>query len=348
MAAHPKKLNVAVIMAGGSGTRFWPLSTKRIPKQYVNLMGSKSLIQDTVKRTSKVFSTKNTFIVSTLSQKSLLKKQLPQIKNLVFEPEGKNTAPCLMLTAKRLLEDGYARNTVIGVFPADHTVSDLKAFEKVLLQGIDFATQVSGIVTLGIVPDSPHTGYGYIEKKETVAGFENIFHVNKFKEKPDLSTAQDYVSSGKYYWNAGIFIFRLDTIVQAFEEYVPEDWNKLLHAKSEAAIKKAYKSLTPAPFDIAILEKSPFVYVIPCQMGWSDIGSWDALATLKSQDKNFATEKSTFFLNSNSCYVESSSQKNIAVIGCENLIIVETKDSLLICQKEHDQLVRDAAKKFDK
>ncbi len=346
MAAHPKNPKVAVIMAGGSGTRFWPLSTKRVPKQYVNLMGARSLIQDTVHRTSKLFSLADTFIVSTASQKSLLKKQLPKIKNLVFEPEGKNTAPCLMLTAKRLLDKGYPGSTVIGVFPADHTVANQKEFEKVLTHAMHFAAETSGIVTLGIVPDSAHTGYGYIEKKEAVVGWEAVFHVNKFKEKPDVKTAGEYLVSGRYYWNAGIFVFRLDTIVKAFEEFLENDWNKIIAAKNETQIKNAYKKLASTPIDIAVLEKSPFVYVIPSDMGWSDIGSWNALASLKSETEQ--AQKNTLLIDSHNNYVHSVTNKNIALIGCEDLIVIETKDSLLICKKESDQQVREAAKKFDK
>ena len=156
---NPKPLfeKIAIVMAGGSGTRFWPLSTHKTPKQYLSLLGKNSLIQDTVKRLGTVFSNKNTMIVSTENQKSILRKQLPKVKNLVFEPEGKNTAPCLMLAVKTLIDQGYPKDSVIGVFPADHTISDSKRFESLMTEAVHFAFQTNGIVTLGIVPTHPHT-----------------------------------------------------------------------------------------------------------------------------------------------------------------------------------------------
>jgi mannose-1-phosphate guanylyltransferase len=244
---------VVLIMAGGSGKRFWPQSTSDNPKQFLKFFLKKSLIQDTLDRFLNYSDRKNVFICAAQDQKNIFSKHLPHFKNMIFEPEARNTAACLMLSARELLKK-YDPNTVVVVTPADHYVGNQKKFLKLIEQSSNFASKNEAIITLGIKPTSPHTGYGYIEKSKKVE--KNIFEVSRFKEKPDFKTAQKYLKTKKYLWNGGIFVFSLKTIQKAFEKHLQKEWQQLNKAKSFVQTKKVYQKLPKLPFDIAIIEKS--------------------------------------------------------------------------------------------
>jgi len=347
MAELPNSNFIALIMAGGSGTRFWPMSQPDRPKQYLTLIGNRSLIQSTVDRLTEITSVNNIFICSGESQKTILQKQLPEVSGLILEPLGRNTAPCLMLSVATLLTQGAKPSTVMGVFPADHVIGNRRVFLETLNSAIKEAESSKELITLGITPSYPHTGYGYIEAGEATGG--GFFKVTKFIEKPSLEKAKQYITSGNFFWNAGIFIWRLDAIAEAFEKYLPEEWEKVQASVKTNSTAKIYNQLKSQPIDVAILEKANNVRVIPAvDINWSDIGSWNALLeyhqSLTGKDNVILSEslESTQILDSHNCLIASDSAKKIVLIGVENLIVIETEKGLLITHRTQDQRVKEA------
>jgi mannose-1-phosphate guanylyltransferase len=344
MAELPEPLFVPVILAGGSGTRFWPMSQPEKPKQYLTLFGHRSLIQATADRLKLKTNLNHIFICSGDSQKDLLKEQLPEISQLILEPSGRNTAPCLMLSVATLLARGYPPSTVMGVFPADHFIGNQDAFLKVVDWAVQDAYESGGLVTLGIRPTSPHTGYGYIEASAT-AGPHSL-QVNQFVEKPSLEKASQYLKQGNYFWNGGIFFWRLDSIVEAFQQFLPQEWNLLVAAIKNNSLDLNYSRLTSQPIDIAILEKARNVRVIPVEMSWSDIGSWNALLEhhqqLSGKDNIILPESQpeVSLIDSTHCLVATELRKKIVLIGVQDLIVVETEKGLLISHRSQDQKVK--------
>jgi mannose-1-phosphate guanylyltransferase len=345
MAEQANSKFIALIMAGGSGTRFWPMSQPEKPKQYLTLFGQRSLIQSTVDRLKHKTSTQNIFICSGESQKTLLKDQISEISGLILEPSGRNTAPCLMLSVATLLNRGYSPSTVMGVFPADHFIGNENAFLKILEYAIQEASTTRSLITLGITPSSPHTGYGYIEADGQ--GGTISFPVRKFVEKPNLEKAKQYLSSGNYYWNAGIFVWRLDVIAEAFKTYLPQEWDLIESAVKTGNVSDIYPKLKSQPIDIAVLEKSPKVRVIPADMQWSDIGSWNALLEhhqiLNGQDNIIIskTPEQVKLLDSHQCLVANDSSKKVVLIGVKDLIVIESEHGLLITHRSQDQRVKE-------
>jgi mannose-1-phosphate guanylyltransferase len=338
---------VAVVMAGGSGTRFWPLSRKDKPKQYLDLLGGRTLIQQTIDRIQPLVSPRDTFVVSTQSQQRLLDQQLPTLGGWILEPLAKNTAPCLMLSLLELLRRGYSSDTVMIVLPADHHIANTEAFHAALELARQTAVRENALVTLGIKPNHAHTGYGYIEAGiETAPG---VHQVRKFVEKPSFDKAAQYLRASNYFWNGGIFVWTLATLKQAFEKFCPRAWESLNQATHPDAVLVAYNALQSQPIDVAVMEKATDVRVVPVEMGWSDIGSWDALYRLLPKDaaQNALLSGETLFVQSQGCLIATPVGKNVAIIGAKNLIVIDTGDSLLITDRSCDQLVREAASKFD-
>jgi mannose-1-phosphate guanylyltransferase len=333
---------VVLIMAGGSGKRFWPQSTSDNPKQFLKFFLKKSLIQDTLDRFLNYSDRKNVFICAAQDQKNIFSKHLPHFKNMIFEPEARNTAACLMLSARELLKK-YDPNTVVVVTPADHYVGNQKKFLKLIEQSSNFASKNEAIITLGIKPTSPHTGYGYIEKSKKVE--KNIFEVSRFKEKPDFKTAQKYLKTKKYLWNGGIFVFSLKTIQKAFEKHLQKEWQQLNKAKSFVQTKKVYQKLPKLPFDIAIIEKSKNVYTIPLDADWSDLGSWDMVYELarKDHNKNVLLSGSLRALDSKNCLISTESLKEVSLLDVNDLLVVESKGVLLVALKASHQRVKELA-----
>lgn len=334
-------------MAGGSGTRFWPLSKKTYPKQYLKLFGQRTLIQQTVERLLPINAHENIFICSGKSQSTLLREQLPDIRNLILEPMARNTAPCLMLTVSHLLKKGYPLSTVMVVLPADHHIADEPRFHTVLKNAIRFAAKEDALVTLGIVPASPHTGYGYIEAGDKVS--DGVQKTKRFVEKPSLEKAQGFLAAKNFYWNAGIFVWSLASIVKAFETYTPEDWGKIQSANTEAEFQTIFSQVKSQPIDIAVFEKAKNVYTVPADgIGWSDVGSWNALYEMRSENSaNVVLEGAVESFDSSGCLVNLTSGRKVALVGVKDLIIVENDGVLMIASREKDQLVRNAAEKLD-
>lgn len=346
MAAKAKPDSfVSLIMAGGSGTRFWPTSTKSLPKQYLNLFGTRSLIQETVDRLLPLQKPEDIFICSGKSQWALLHEQLPEIKNLILEPVARNTAPCLMLSIREFLKRGYSDDTVVCVFPADHHMKNGDAFRSILKKAIAFAKTTDALVTLGIAPTSPHSGYGYIEASEKAE--DRVVPTKRFVEKPNTEKAREFLQSGSFYWNAGIFVWTLGSIKRAFESYLKDDWKNLLNTNSDTEIEKTFATLKSQPIDVAVLEKAKNVYLAGAvDIGWSDVGSWNAIYELRSKEnENVTMNGNVESVESSGCLVSVPEGRQVALIGVSNLIVIESNGRLLIVSRDKDQLVRLVAEK---
>ncbi len=341
---------IALIMAGGVGTRFWPLSTKSKPKQFLNILGEKSMIQQTVERIKPIINYKDIYIVTNIEQVELVIEHLPQIpeENVVAEPLGRNTAACIGLGAI-ILEEKYPSDETMLVLPADHYIGKPEKFLEIVSFASQFAKESKNLITFGIKPTFPATGYGYIESGEKIReGKFPTYNVKKFKEKPDLETAIAFLSSGNFSWNSGMFLWRIDVILDAIKQYMPELFYQLQKMKKSwqqkrtKETKEIYQNLQSIPVDIGIMERAKNSVVIPVDIDWNDIGSWQAVYDMKNKDKN-----GNFFeghiidIHSKNNYVLSESKKKIiSLSNVDNLVIVDTKDALLICKKEKSQNVK--------
>lgn len=341
---------IALIMAGGIGTRFWPASRKSNPKQFLNIVSDDSMIQMTVKRLSPKIKIEDIYIVTAESQVELTKQHLPELpeENIIIEPFGMNTAPCIALSAKYLARR-YNKNEKMIVLPADHLIALKDDFLASLEIGEEAAND-NNLVTFGIKPDYPATGYGYIEAGQKID--ENKFSVVQFKEKPDQETAQVFLDSGNFYWNSGMFMWKIGTILDAYHSYLPkvaevlnkidERWNE---DGSSADISSEYALMPRIPVDIGIMEQAEKRVIIPVDYGWSDVGSWKALFEISKKDSNNNVLKCVNqIINSNNNYV--SSEKFVALIGVDNLVIVDTKDALLITNKDDSEDVKKIVEKL--
>ena len=346
---NPKISPIALIMAGGSGTRFWPASQKNLPKQYLKLTGEKTLIEATVERVLPLCRKEDVFISSSLDQESLLKRFLPNIENRILEPVPKNTAACLMLSVAELLKKGYSPRTPLMVFPADHAIGNEHEFQTVLKQALSFCVTKPSLITLGIAPTFPHTGYGYIESGNSSENL-SVFSVKRFTEKPNRETAEIFLNKGGYFWNSGIFIWTLEAISQAFDLYLSESWRRIQSSKSAEDLSLVFKNLPSVPIDTAVLEKASNVYVIPAKnLDWSDLGSWSALFDFKAQTANENVFLSGIVkaLESEGCLVQVSPKNKVALIGLKNVIVIEHEGQILIADKSLDQKVKDISQQFE-
>jgi len=337
-----------VIMAGGIGSRFWPLSTQKFPKQFQDILGTgRTMIQQTYDRISKMIPNENIFVITNKEYVSLSHQQLPEIpeENIVGEPLMKNTAACNLYMANKIAE--INPDATMVVLPADHLI--LK--ENVFLEKLELAfQQASGndyLVTLGITPTRPDTGYGYIQfvdKKDS-----DYYKVKTFTEKPILELAKSFLESGDFLWNAGIFIWNVKSICSAFETYLPEMTQHFTaceyNAESEkSCIELIYPKVQKISIDNGILEKAKNVYVIPADLGWSDLGTWTSVFenSEKDENDNSINIKSalTYQSQGNIIHVKNNN-KAIVIDGLKDYIVVDTEKVLLICPREHDQLIKD-------
>ncbi|MEK4849592.1 mannose-1-phosphate guanylyltransferase [Paenibacillus sp. FSL H7-0756] len=339
----------AVIMAGGKGERFWPKSRTNLPKQFLNISGSKSMIQQSIARLEKLIEINQIFIVTNELYAELIKAQIPHLphENIIIEPVGRNTAPCIGL-ASIIIEDRFPDSTMI-VIPSDHIIENEEGFVKILETAVEVAQENSNLVTLGIQPTYPETGYGYIESSNQSQEINELFvhKVNNFVEKPDLATAQSYLESGNFYWNSGIFVWKIETIRSYIQELMPdmhdilETMKTVLGSKDrDAIIRSEFLKMPDQSIDYGIMEKVNNIYVIPCVFGWDDVGSWTALERISDLDENGNVIKGNILnLDTKHCIIESNG-KLIATLGIENLIIVDTEDVTLICTKDKAQEVK--------
>lgn len=328
----------AVIMAGGKGERFWPVSTEETPKQFLNLLGQESMIQLTFKRLKGVIDLDKIFIVTAKRYKKLILEHIPEIleENIILEPEGKNTAPCIALSAF-LIQQRFGEANMV-VLPSDHLILSEERFKETVKKGDELINiDKSGIVTIGIEPTRPDTGYGYIEKGEKL--FESINRCRGFKEKPTLEKAKEYLESKKYFWNSGIFIWNSKTILGEMQKYVPETYNILSDVEirngmfDETSLEEKYKTVESISVDYAIMENTKNIYVIKGDFSWDDLGSWNSLSRYKSKDRNNnIIDGSVIALESKENIIQT--KKKTYVMGIKDLLIIETDNEIMILNRK--------------
>lgn len=335
---------IPVILSGGSGTRLWPVSRASYPKQFCEFYDH-SFLQNSIQRL-KTFG--SPYILTLESMRPLSIRTLAEeglgSEYVISEPMGKNTAPAVGLLCHMLKSQGK-QSEIVGIFPADHLIVDTQGFQNAVNLAIQCAKQ-GLVVTLGITPTHPSTGYGYIEVKSEVVesqGDLKAHQVLGFREKPDHSTAVQFLQSGHHYWNAGMFVFQVEKMIQHFEKYLPEVWKKISTIKPDGSnAKYNYAMLESISLDYGIMEKLTEQVCIPCTIGWSDVGSWDELARLADEVKDLKTHSaaSIYMESSQKNYVFTVKEKVVGLIGVENLIVVDTPDALLVCKKGQSQKVK--------
>lgn len=350
-------MTYAVIMAGGAGTRFWPKSRIARPKQFVSLFGEQTMLQKTIHRLSGFVDSGQILVVTNESYLSIVKEQIPSLNGefIIGEKVARNTAPCVAAAAALLYDtdpDG-----VMVVLPADHEIGNPAEFLKVLKSASELASSRNSLVTIGIQPNRPETGYGYIRRKEADIGEyggRKAYPVMNFTEKPDEETARSFLASGEYYWNSGMFIWTVSAIVEAFRTHLPEIYSgmeKLMNSeKSQNDMDEFYLGCPSVSIDYGIMEKAEKVDVIPAEFGWNDVGSWTAVQELSEKDSegNVAGSSNALFLESRSNLVHSESGKLITLIGMENIAVVETEDALMVLPLDQAQKVKELYEEIKK
>ena len=352
-----------VILAGGRGTRFWPLSRKHRAKQMLALDGKQTMIQQTVARLLPLAPPKRFWVITNEDLRTAIARQLPRLekRQIIAEPVGRNTAPAIGLAAFLLLRENV--QAVIGMFPSDHVIGDESRYHEVLKKGVEIASAGENIVVLGIRPTRPETGYGYIEGGSALGG--ETPRVRRFTEKPDAQRAAQFVSAGNFFWNSGMFLWSARTLVNALHEHLPQTARLLEQIaatygtpKFEPTFRKLYAKCESISVDYAVLEprsakgeRSSNIFCLPVDFGWNDLGSWATLHehhTAKSNpaDGNLISAAGTFTLNAESNYVYAPG-KFVAAVGVSNLVVVETDDALLITTRERAQDVGKVVKYLD-
>lgn len=341
-----------VIMAGGIGSRFWPMSTPERPKQFVDVLGTgRTFIQMTVDRFKGILPAENVWVVTSQAYEDIVAEQLPEVPrgNILLEPCRRNTAPCIAYAAWRI--KSIDPKATIVVSPSDHLVLDVPEFQRVITSAMDFASTSDAIVTLGMKPTRPETGYGYIQTDMSCPSARNkeIYRVDAFREKPDLATAEKYIRKPNMLWNAGIFIWNVSTVVNALRVYAPEInevFENLLPLygtdKEQEAINENFPKCESISVDYAILEKSEEIYCFPASFGWSDLGTWGSLRENVSRDNNgnavIGNNVQTF--ETRDCVIHCSEERRVVVQGLEGYIVAEKDNTLLICKLSEEQRIK--------
>lgn len=345
----------AVIMAGGTGTRFWPKSKLSKPKQFLKLFGDRTMLQKTVHRLDGFIKAEDVMVITNDDYLEHVQDQLPQMRKsfIVGETVGRNTAPCVAAAAALMYKENP--EAVMIVLPADHEISNENEFLHILKSAAKTAEKDDALVTIGIEPDRPETGYGYIQRSTEKAGEylgREIYEVQKFEEKPNHERAVEFLSSGDYLWNSGIFIWKVNSIKKAFKKYLPEVHEKIEiligSACKKEDIDRFYHSCPSISIDYGIMEKAENVMVIPGNFGWNDVGSWKAVHELSSKDKhgNAKEASNAIFHKSSQNLIHSESGKLITFVGVENVGLIETEDSILVIDLDHAQQVKELYEKM--
>lgn len=332
----------ALIMAGGKGERFWPRSRVSLPKQFLSLTDDgKTMIQLTVERISPLVDIKDVYIATNANYKELVKQQLPGIpeENILCEPVGRNTAPCIGLGAVHIAKK--YEDAVMIVLPSDHLIKHNDIFADTFKSACEIAEQGSNLVTVGITPNYPETGYGYIKYNSENKNNES-FAVDKFVEKPDLETAKSYLADGSYLWNSGMFVWKVSTILDCFKKFMPSSYDGLMVIKDsvgtadeQAVLEKEFPNLESQSVDYGIMEKATDIYTLAGNFGWDDVGSWLAVGRIKENDENNnVVNGNVVTVNTKDCVIEGG-EKLIATVGLRDIIVVDTKDATLISTKEN-------------
>lgn len=339
-------------MAGGIGSRFWPLSTLDRPKQFIDILGvGKSLLQLTFERFNKIFPTENILVVTSDRYRDMIAEQLPQLSpdQVLYEPLRRNTAPCVAYATHRIASRCKDANIVVA--PSDHLILKEDVFLDEIRKGLEFTQNNDVLLTLGIKPSRPETGYGYIQVADPYSykDHENLFQVKTFTEKPDLKMAEIFLETGEFYWNSGIFIWSAETIKKALAQHLTdvntifERGNKYFHTEDEVHfVNKAYSECPNISIDYGIMEKANNVYVLCSDFGWSDLGTWGSLHENHHVDENqnAVWGNKIFLYETRDSIINMPEGKTTVVQGLDGYIVVDTDDTLLICRKEDEQQIR--------
>lgn len=344
-----------IVMAGGKGERFWPLSRTQWPKQFLTIAGERSMLQMTVDRLRKLVPLERIYIVSHKNYQQIVRSQLPELPmgNIILEPVGRDTAACIGL-ASCLIANNYP-NCELLIVPADHYVVDDDAFVRSIQRGREILRVTRGIVTLGIKPNYPETGYGYMQvsprmEDRVFAGFR----VERFLEKPNRETAEYFVGQDHYFWNSGMFLWHADTIARMIEMFLPDLHKGLQLIKQvvgteeeQAVLEQVYPRLPAISIDYGVMEKADNIHMVPCDFGWNDVGSWGALDKISERDPfDNVIQGNVVKLDTHDCIIHNAGDKLIATLGIQDIIIVDTEDITLVCSKYRSQHIKELIKEL--
>lgn len=344
------KHHYVAIMAGGIGSRFWPMSRTNFPKQFLDILGTgKTLIQQTWDRYRQLVPVDNIYIITAHEYVEIVKEQLPGIKedNILAEPFRKNTAPCIAYIAFKLMNKDP--EAVMIAAPADNLVLETDQFIITARKAFDFVEHINALVTIGVKPSYPNTGYGYIQH-DSMEAAPDVYKVKTFTEKPNLELAKAFIASGDFLWNAGIFTWKVKNIIAAFEKHLPEihevfaaEKDKFNTDEEAKAIEEIYPQCTNISVDFGVMEKADNVFVIPATFSWSDLGTWNSAWENKEKDYfgNAVVGKKVLAIDAKNCMVHVPESKLVLLQGLEDFIVVDTKDVLLICKKEKEQEIKE-------
>jgi len=341
-----------VLLAGGRGTRFWPRSRKRAPKQLLNIVGDRTMLRETMVRLSPLFLPQNTWVVTNRDQSPAVRRELPEIppSHIVAEPVGRNTAAAIGLAAVHLVHDHG--DALMAVLPSDSFIADVEGYRTLVHAALDLAREPGNLVVLGVPPTRPETGYGYIERSNIAARPRGVaaYTVRRFTEKPGLPLARRYAASGTYLWNAGMFFWRASTFLDNLKRFLPATHDALQEfatfigsRRYTAALHRIYPQLDNISVDYAVMEPAtrsagkPRVLVIPAKVGWSDIGSWAAVYEFLAEKRGANVSAGASFALDASGNFFWSPKKFVAAIGVQDLVLVETDDAVLLCRRERSQ-----------
>lgn len=342
--------NYCVIMAGGIGSRFWPMSKQAHPKQFIDILGTgESLLQGTYRRVSGVFPPENVLVVTNEDYSEMVANQLPDIpkENILAEPLRKNTAPCIAYAAYKILKRDP--NATMLITPADHLITREDEFTRIMELGLDHAINNDVLLTMGIKPTRPDTGYGYIQFNPKDESNTEIKEVKTFTEKPEIEMARRFMNSGEFLWNSGMFIWKVETFIEAFQKYMPDEYGLFNEAKEQfdtsneaKCIGDIYQEVGNTSIDIGIMEKAENVYVIMADFGWSDLGTWGSLLEELREDEkaNAVVGRNVMTYDTNRCIVHVPDEKLVVIQGLQNCIISESDGVLLICKMEDEQKIK--------
>ena len=344
--------NYLVILAGGAGSRFWPISSEELPKQFLDILGcGRTLIQLTLERFNGLIPKENVWVVTAEKYREIVMEQLPEIPsgNILCEPCRRNTAPCICYVSWKIKKLNTKANIVVS--PSDHLVVDIQAFQSAIDDSLSFAAETDAVVTLGLKPTRPETGYGYIKADLTYSSSRkhNIFRVDEFKEKPTLEIAKEYIQSPNYLWNSGIFIWNVNTIINAFRVYEPEVssiFEGLMPYygtdKEQNKIDESYPQCKNISVDYAILEKAEEIFVFPASFSWSDLGTWNSLREQSDMDKygNVCIGYNIKLYDTYNTIVHTCNKKEVIVEGLDGYVVAEKEGKLLVCRLSEEQRIK--------
>lgn len=344
-----------LVMAGGKGTRFWPESTNKKPKQYLKLLGPKTLLEETFFRFGDLIPKDRRFVVSTESQKDLVIASSQEHSHSfgpIYEPQGRNTGPCILLAVAQLEGIGLKDDDILAIVPSDHIILNSDGFKQTLKSAYNVAKEKNGIVTIGIPPHFPNTGFGYIKKGQELEG-KNIFQVKQFKEKPSSEVAKEYLKSGQYFWNAGMFVAQIGTIKKNFKEFAPEMYafypELREKIKNKKSINDLYGKLPSISIDYAVMEKAKNIYVAKADFDWNDLGAWDAMENvLEKKEGNTFVSSNLSFVKEAKGNIIFAPDKFVSLIGVQNLIVVVNEKTVMVVDKSNAQEVKEIVEYLQK